>query len=528
MSSSSHPANNGIPLIATDLNSTRVRRLLIIGLGGRIRLKTRGKLTLALLIFAVSFSVKALVAVDLSPVMHTTAQVHGGMALRYHRDAVSIVEGRGLLVPDNWDSSDTQLLARPPGYPIYLSAIYATLGKSYFNVQLVQQVLNSISPILIFLIAGRLLSWPVGVGTGLLAAVSHHLSYYSSFVLPDSICALPILLAIYLLVKTEHGTGRRWWVYAFAGLMIGLSVWLRPNSMLMGLFLAVMLTLISVRRRQVMKRAWLLAMTPFLVIAPITIRNYLIFREFIPISINTGIVLWEGIADGGGESFGAVGNDVLVAEQEAALYNDPRYAESWSTPDGIKRDRERMRKSLWVIASHPIWFAGTMIRKMADMLKYSAEAPLVFRATDTELVEAGADAKQVRDKSDEQEGWMSVRENSRLRSIAFGESIRWTRPLVRAVQRIAKETMLLFVLLGGAIVLFLSARRWLYIMMVPLYYLLIQSTMHTEFRYTLPMQYFLFSFAAVVWVLLGFVAWHSAKLLARRRPKADKEVPSVV
>jgi hypothetical protein len=43
----------------------------------------------------------------------------------------------------------------------------------------------------------------------------------------------------------------------------------------------------------------------------------------------------------------------------------------------------------------------------------------------------------------------------------------------------------------------------LFISIVPLYYFLFQSAMHTEFRYTLPMQYFLFVFAAVAWVIIG-------------------------
>jgi hypothetical protein len=40
---------------------------------------------------------------------------------------------------------------------------------------------------------------------------------------------------------------------------------------------------------------------------------------------------------------------------------------------------------------------------------------------------------------------------------------------------------------------------------VPLYYLLFQSFTHTEFRYTLPMHYFLFIFAATAWLSLAAI-----------------------
>ena len=120
-----------------------------------------------------------------------------------------------------------------------------------------------------------------------------------------------------------------------------------------------------------LKQAWVLAAVSIISVAPITIRNYLLYGEFVLVSANVGIVMWEGIGEASGDRFGAVTNDVLVAQQEAELYGDPRYAESWVMPDGIKRDRDRLRKSLSVIVNNPFWFAGSMLRRMAAMLKYS-------------------------------------------------------------------------------------------------------------------------------------------------------------
>src|SRR6185436_3756977 len=184
-----------------------------------------------------------------------------------------------------------------PGYAIYIAGIYKLLGMDYFSVQLVQNAMNSIAPLLIFLIAGRVLTWPVGIIAGLITAVWHHFAYYSNVILPDSVCVLPILAAVYLLEATERGRPRSWWVYAAAGAMSGLSVWIRPNTLMLGLLLTLALPLVSIRRRQTLKRSWLIGVTSLLVVAPITLRNYVLYGEFIPVSINTGIVLWEGIAD---------------------------------------------------------------------------------------------------------------------------------------------------------------------------------------------------------------------------------------
>ena len=76
--------------------------------------------------------------------------------------------------------------------------------------------------------------------------------------------------------------------------------------------------------------------------------------------------------------------------------------------------------------------------------------------------------------------------------------------MIRPLQRLTKEAMQLMIAIGVLGLFIASWRRALFISIVPLYYLLFQSFIHTEFRYTLPMQYFVFVFAAIAWVLIGF------------------------
>jgi hypothetical protein len=495
------------------MDGNQLRRQLLIGLGSRHRLSIKATLLFSFLIFSLSFSMKALVAVDLSPTFYTEAQPAGGMAYEYHRDAISIVESRQLLFPAKYDSTETGLLIHPPGYPIYLAAIYSVFNDSFFTVQQIQNILNSISPVLIFLIAGNLLTWHVGIVSGFLSAVSHHFSYYSNFILPDSLCALPILLAVYFLVHTKQRRYQTWWIYTIIGTLIGLSVWLRPNALLLGLFLAILLPLILRRKQHPFKRTWMIAVASVLVVMPITIRNYMIFGEFVPVSCNTGIVLWEGIADAGGERFGAVNSDGEVAKQESLLYDNEEYTRGWAWPDGIKRDRDRIKRSLKVISDNPLWFIRAMLWRMGEMFKYSAQAPLVFRITDMRLIEEGNKHAERKSGDSADVAMITAREHRRRISLAYGESISWTRPFARFLQRTAKETALLFIILGAPIVFFLSRRRFLYLCLVPIYYLLVQSVMHLEFRYILPMHYFIFVFAAVIWVLLGAFIWNLTKRL---------------
>jgi len=271
--------------------------------------------------------------------------------------------------------------------------------------------------------------------------------------------------------------------------------------MLMGIAFAAVLVVISGRRRRAILNAIVLASVSFLTIAPITIRNYILYGEFVPIQVGVGLNLWEGLGDASDGRFGARTDEEVILH-EVALYDDPRYGESWASPDGIKRDRDRVRRSLDIIAEHPVWYIGTMVERMGEMLKDTAHAPLVFRSTDTKLKEAISiyRAKQTRRERDKRNDPQV--ETIDRSALTIGKSISWMRPLARAFQRVTKETGLLFILAGLAILLIGSRRRALVILIVPLYYFLFQSVMHTEFRYTLAMRYFLFVLAAIVWTLL--------------------------
>lgn len=490
----------------------RFRRWLVRALGTRASIRTRTKLVFALLIFLLSYATKSLQAVDLAPAMYTTDQPMGGLTETYDQRAASILEGEGLLGPYDIKPSKTVWLAQAPGYSIFLSRVYLIFGRDFYKVQLAQNALNSLSPVLIFLIAGLVVSWPVGIISGLLAAVSHHIGHVSNFILPDSLSALPILAGALFLALGEGFGSRRfksYLLYAAAGAMFGIAAWLRSQTMLLAPFAVVILALVAARRWPGVKRGIVTVAVTILVIAPITIRNYIVYGEFVPINIGVGIVLWEGIADASGDRFGAVAKDDEVARQEAVLYNNPRYAGTWSSPDGILRDRDRVNKSFDIIRQHPIWYAGVMIGRMREMVRYSAHAPLVYKISEANSQQRTAPIKP---------GWETMVTDGS--SLVVGASLFWMRPVVRAAQRVMKEVMLLFIIIGAAVLFSASFRRGLFISILPIYYFLFQSLMHTEFRYTLPMQYFLFVFAALTWALICAGIWGAIKAAINKKQKS--------
>jgi hypothetical protein len=142
--------------------------------------------------------------------------------------------------------------------------------------------------------------------------------------------------------------------------------------MLLPFFLCATLILLLPRGQ---KRRHILALIvgAAIVIAPITIRNALVFRSFVPISLGMGVLASEGIGDYDVQQrFDLSPTDVGTNAQEAQWAGRPDYAAELYEPDGIERDRARATRALSVIKSNPSWFADTMARRLMMMLKYES------------------------------------------------------------------------------------------------------------------------------------------------------------
>jgi len=109
-----------------------------------------------------------------------------------------------------------------------------------------------------------------------------------------------------------------------------------------------------------------------LVIMPITIRNVVVFHRFIPVAIDQGGSLVEGIGDYDKEGrFGLPDNDTGLAAKDVEWWGRSDYDGSLWRPDGIERDRYRFARGIAAVRSSPGWFLGVMAQRMWFMLRYN-------------------------------------------------------------------------------------------------------------------------------------------------------------
>ena len=262
--------------------------------------------------------------------------------------------------------SDLNNLGHPPGYSILIALVRGVFGSSHAAVQFTQIVFDSVAAVLLFLIVFELFSLAPATIAGLFAAFSPQLAWNSVLLLPDSLATFPILLAVFMLARSREKP--RLFTFVMIGVLVGVSCWLRANAMLLTAFFAVAVLLLHGKKHW--RYSLLVIAGTLLIVLPLTIRNAIVTRHFIPVSLGAGQTLLEGISDYDTNGrLGIPNTDMGIMRQEAEVYQRPDYYGTLFNPDGVQRERARMKRGLGVIASNPVWFASVMVRRAASMTR---------------------------------------------------------------------------------------------------------------------------------------------------------------
>ena len=257
-----------------------------------------------------------------------------------------------------------------PLYSWFLAGLYRLFGRDLLLVRLVQSLLGAGTAVLTYMLARRVFDRLVGVIAGLVAAA------YGAFIFYDgSVLMTPLLvfLSVGALVLLVEGEARRSpLLVALSGATLGLAAIGRASALV---FVPVAaLWLLTGRRPEQdaepvsgagirpARLALLLFLGAFLVVAPVTIRNYVASGDFVPITSNGGLNFYIGnseIATGGYEK--PEGLDIvtdpdgeMVAEQATGRDLSPSEVSAY----WFGRARE-------FISDHPGRWTALLARKLA-------------------------------------------------------------------------------------------------------------------------------------------------------------------
>jgi 4-amino-4-deoxy-L-arabinose transferase-like glycosyltransferase len=406
--------------------------------------------------------------------LHDPSWFQSGSYKKFDSQAQDLLEGRQRLF---WidDPTRTDLAQYPPAFPALLAAIYKLTGvRTAYSAQIVLWFADLIlSFLLIAGIAHAAFGWRAAIASSFFVALSPLFAMYAAYPSADIPTTWFVLGGAWLLLLAFQ---RKNVLLALAaGVLLGIACWLRVNPLYLcfGWAIALFVLVHAAWPLKLKMSAAVLAGT-IVLIAPIVIRNYVVFPDFTPTGGTIGANLWEGLGETElGRANGFIFGDDKMVDAERAKYGwppDMKVDAQW--PDGIRRDRERTRESLAFIRQHPVWYLGVMLGRMWGMLKIAGD-PVPY---------CGTSGINVTSKKSLPQHWQRG-------VLAFGANV------LGMIQSVVRYLVLPVAAFG----IYVAARKdWrltCLLLVTVLYYLVPGAAAHTEVRYVLPMHGLLIVFA---------------------------------
>ena len=212
---------------------------------------------------------------------------------RYYRTAINLLAGRGY----SRDESPPYRphLASVPAYAFFIASVYAVAGEHANVVRVAQAALDVVTSVLVAFLSftlapSELKRLSMLSGLVIYGVVSWFTMIWTTCILAETLAIFLTTLTLALCAVALRKSQKRWW--ALTGFTIGLAILTRPDSLL--LLGAVLLFLIGFT---IVRRIWrpvigiaILLLVVTLMLAPWTLRNYLVFGVFEPMSSEYGCI----------------------------------------------------------------------------------------------------------------------------------------------------------------------------------------------------------------------------------------------
>lgn len=203
-------------------------------------------------------------------------------SLYHHNWAVSIIQG-------GWLGKDS--FFRAPLYAYFLSFLYRIFGINFLVARIVQSFIGAFNCVLTGQIGQKVFNKKIGNIAGIIAAFYPLFIYYDNEILIPNILLFFVLLGFYFILRQSSDKKTRF-SWFFVGIIWGFAAITRPNIIL---FLIVLPFWFIKKLKKTYKMAILYGTLGVLsVIIPITVRNYIVSKEFVLISWQGGINFYIG------------------------------------------------------------------------------------------------------------------------------------------------------------------------------------------------------------------------------------------
>ena len=200
---------------------------------------------------------------------------------------------RNILESGDWIGN--KIFYQAPLYPYFLAFLYNIFGFDLIVPRLIQALLGALNAVGIFMLGRRLFgdraAWISGLGA----------VFYATLIFFDGELLAPTItifldLAVFLIIF-KLNSGKRWGLWCLPGFLFGLRALAATNILVTAPVFLIWIYLKSRHgwtRKQALLSASAFTAGIVLAIAPVTIRNYALEKDFVLVSYNAGLNFYIG------------------------------------------------------------------------------------------------------------------------------------------------------------------------------------------------------------------------------------------
>lgn len=307
-------------------------------------------------IFIVSFMILAFfLRISAAAVLRDTHlppdKTFGADGIEFNLLGLQVMRGHGYA----WESGQLTSF-RAPGLPFLLAALYSIVGENYLFSYIIFSLLGMFSCLFIFLTAEILLNRKLAVLSALFSVFYFPHIYFSTVFASENLFIFLLSLGILLFIKNIKSESR--YSLILSGLILGFSTLTRPFAILL---LPAFLLIIVIANKKNLRRAIFPAILYSIsftsIVAPWTIRNYLVHGEFVLVATNGGSTFYGG-------------NNSIVATQPKLLgawvstTELPNRSIIDATPNEYAHDKMEWKLGIDWVRDHPLSIPVLFISKI--------------------------------------------------------------------------------------------------------------------------------------------------------------------
>ncbi len=280
----------------------------------------------------------------------------------YHAIAVNLLEGDGFVSVEG-----TPTARRPPGYPVFLAAVYALAGESPRVGRIAQLMLGAAVVLLTGLLARRYFGDTVALVAGVLTACNPFLTFISGYLLTENLYMVLVLTALLVARDARYiaaSPGRA----AATGVLLALATLSRPTGLPMFEWVLAALLLLSRAPWRVRAARGVLAAAAFaLVVLPWYARNASVVGGWV-LTTHGGVTFLQG------------NNEKVASVREwrggaAPLEVLPR-VEEMASLDELARDRLAWELGCQYLRTHPGEVPRVVFWKLVRFWRFTSDMGL--------------------------------------------------------------------------------------------------------------------------------------------------------